>query len=326
MAPSGGKTAGDREFQALVLARYAGNPEAISELGARLLVGRDAPLAPVDGAALIAQAAQQGCAVAWQYVALTAAAGVGRAQSWSDVLDAVQRAAALGSETARSELVLLQALGITCAQNVRAWLAAPARELLRDSPRLVVSAGFLDPAICEHFRRRAAPRLERARVNDARGGGLKLDPMRTNSNAVFSVIETDVVMQLVRARMAALAKVELSALEPMEVLHYGVGETYRPHVDFFHPALPTFTEEMRTKGQRIRTCLVYLNDDFTGGATAFPRLDLEYRGAAGDALVFDNVGANGAGDMNTLHTGLPPSTGEKWLLSQWMRSKPQRIA
>ena len=26
------------------------------------------------------------------------------------------------------------------------------------------------------------------------------------------------------------------------------------------------------------------------------------------------------------HAGLPPTQGEKWLLSQWMRSKPQQVA
>jgi len=30
--------------------------------------------------------------------------------------------------------------------------------------------------------------------------------------------------------------------------------------------------------------------------------------------------------MDTLHTGLPPTRGEKWLLSQWMRERPQPIA
>jgi hypothetical protein len=30
--------------------------------------------------------------------------------------------------------------------------------------------------------------------------------------------------------------------------------------------------------------------------------------------------------MNTLHTGLPPARGEKWLFSQWIRSKPQQPA
>ena len=81
---------------------------------------------------------------------------------------------------------------------------------------------------------------------------------------------------------------------------------------------------MRVKGQRIRTCLVYLNDDFEGGETEFPRLGIKFRGRTGEALVFDNVGPNGVGDMNTVHTGLPPMRGEKWLLSQWMRSKRQK--
>jgi hypothetical protein len=83
---------------------------------------------------------------------------------------------------------------------------------------------------------------------------------------------------------------------------------------------------MRVKGQRIKTCLVYLNDDFEGGETEFPKLALKYRGRTGDALIFENVKPNGSGDLSTLHAGLPPTRGEKWLFSQWMRSKPQPVA
>ena len=157
------------------------------------------------------------------------------------------------------------------------------------------------------------------------GRGLKLDAMRSNTGAAFSLIESDVVMQLIRARVARAAGVAPSALEPPEVLHYEIGQTYKPHVDFFHPRLPTFAEEMRVKGRRIKTCLVYLNEDLEGGETEFPKLKIKFRGRAGEALLFDNVSANGAGDLNTIHTGLPPTRGEKWLLSQWIRSKPQRV-
>jgi hypothetical protein len=163
-------------------------------------------------------------------------------------------------------------------------------------------------------------------VFDAKSGTLRVDAMRSNTGAVFSLIDTDFVIQLVRARIARAAGVGADALEPAEVLHYSIGESYRPHVDFFHPQLPNFAEQMRVKGQRIKTCLVYLNDDFEGGETEFPKLGLKYRGRAGDALIFENVKANGAGDLSTLHAGLPPTQGEKWLFSQWMRSKPQPIA
>jgi prolyl 4-hydroxylase len=83
---------------------------------------------------------------------------------------------------------------------------------------------------------------------------------------------------------------------------------------------------MQRKGQRIKTCLVYLNDDLEGGETDFPRLKIRFRGHTGEALIFDNVTSAGTGDMNTMHTGLPPTRGEKWLLSQWIRSKPQQVA
>jgi len=314
----------DPDFQALVRKQYAGNPHAMTELGARLLVGRDAPQAPADGAALIAEAAQQGDGAAWLYVAVIAAAGVGRAQSWFDAFDAVHRAA--DSASAQRQLELIRGMGIAGAGDVRGWLARAGARTLREAPRFVAFSGFLTLDVCLYLRERAKPKLVPAQVNDAKGSGLKLDPMRTNTGSVFSLIETDLVMQLVRARIAHAANVATEALEPPEVLHYSVGQTYRQHVDFFHASLPNFADEMRVKGQHVKTCLVYLNDDFEGGETDFPRIGMKFQEQTGEALIFDNVAANGIGDMNTVHTGLPPTRGEKWLFSQWIRNKPQRVA
>jgi len=49
--------ASDVEYQALVRAKYAGNRQAMTALGARLIVGRDSPFSPVDGEALLREAA-----------------------------------------------------------------------------------------------------------------------------------------------------------------------------------------------------------------------------------------------------------------------------
>src|SRR5471030_873095 len=106
MKMSGAAPATDLEFQALVRATYSGNPMAMTALGARLMVGREAPFAPVDGAALIAEAARQGHADAWNYVAVLAAAGVGRTQSWPDAFDALGRAADLGDVQAARQVRL----------------------------------------------------------------------------------------------------------------------------------------------------------------------------------------------------------------------------
>lgn len=316
----------DPQFQTLARTRYASDPQALTALGARVLVGRNAPCSPADGEALLTAAAQQGSAEAWWYLSILAAAGVMRIQSWADAFDALARAAALGHAPAQHQRQVLAALNLNHASDVTPWLNAGAARVLRESPRLAAHAGFLPLALCKYLIEQSRSRLIRAQVFDARAGGLKTDPMRTNTGAAYSLIDTDVVMQLIRARIARTAGVSREALEPMEVLHYSKSETYRPHVDFFHPSLPNYAEEMRLRGQRIRTCLVYLNAGYEGGETEFPKLGIKFRGEVGEALVFDNVGADGAGLMETVHAGLPPASGEKWLLSQWIRERPQPIA
>lgn len=316
----------DAEFQAMARARHAGQPRELTSLGARLLVGNDAPRAPADGLALLHEASAQNDAQAWHLLAVLAAAGAARSQSWDAAYSALAQAAALGDKRARRERQILAALNITDSATTQQWISRVETRVLRSAPRFAAHAGLLPLALCKYLIELATPRLARAQVVDAATGKLKTDPMRTNQTAAFSIIDSTVVMQLMRARCAHAAGVEFYALEPLEVLHYQGGETYRPHIDFFHPSRPIYESEMRVRGQRVKTCLVYLNSSYQGGETDFPKLNLRFRGESGEALVFDNVDAHGNGDMNTLHTGLPPTSGVKWLLSQWIRERPQPLA
>ncbi|MEP7316364.1 MAG: hypothetical protein ABI667_06685, partial [Sphingomicrobium sp.] len=49
---------------------------------------------------------------------------------------------------------------------------------------------------------------------------------------------------------------------------------------------------------------------------------LQERGAPGDAIFFANVLTDGTPDYRTSHCARPPTRGEKWVLSQWIRAKP----
>lgn len=73
---------------------------------------------------------------------------------------------------------------------------------------------------------------------------------------------------------------------------------------------------------------MYLNDGYQGGSTFFPRLQIEVKGRRGDMLHFHNLQANGLGHKDSLHAGVPVTAGEKWLLSQWIRSEayPGRLS
>jgi hypothetical protein len=71
------------------------------------------------------------------------------------------------------------------------------------------------------------------------------------------------------------------------------------------------------------TFLVYLNEGFEGGETDFPAAPYRFKGSTGDAVLFVNVDVRGQPDFKTKHAGLPPTSGEKWLLSQWVRDRKQ---
>ena len=77
---------------------------------------------------------------------------------------------------------------------------------------------------------------------------------------------------------------------------------------------------MKAKGQRLATLLLYLNDDYEAGRNRFSEvLEFRHKGRKGDAILFHNVLDSGVPDPRTLHAGLAPTRGEKWLFSQWLR-------
>jgi len=121
--------------------------------------------------------------------------------------------------------------------------------------------------------------------------------------------------------MSAATRLPVPFFEPTQVLHYAVGEQFKPHHDFLDPNAPGFAEQLRLYGQRVATMLIYLNDDYSGGETVFPKLGLSFRGKAGDALFWTNVDRAGSADPLTMHAGQPPTAGEKWVVSQWIRDR-----
>jgi prolyl 4-hydroxylase len=135
----------------------------------------------------------------------------------------------------------------------------------------------------------------------------------------------DVVLALVRERIARTAGLPVPGLEWTQVLRYEMGQTFDWHVDWLDPALPGYASDLTARGQRIATLLVFLNDDFEGGETAFEAGGLRHRGRKGDALMWANTLPDGSIDRRTRHAGLPPTRGEKWVLSQWLRGRAPRI-
>jgi hypothetical protein len=179
----------------------------------------------------------------------------------------------------------------------------------------------VSPRICQWVIERARGRLVRAQIYGAADGRARLSGRRTNTETDFNVVESDVILLLLRARIAAVTDLPTAAMELTKVLHYSPGEQFELHHDYLDPAEPGLAAEIAARGQRLATFLVYLNDDFDGGETEFPTLGLRHRGATGSALYFANVDMRNKPDPRSLHAGLAPTSGEKWLLSQWIRDR-----
>jgi prolyl 4-hydroxylase len=294
-------------------------------LGAALLSGRGAVPDPIGGARMIMAAAEAGGAYACALAAVLLASGVGGAD-WPRALDHLQRSAELGFAPAQMQLQLLAGAegdwpALRRAVSLDAWRTAPEPIVLSQAPSIRAFAQVLPPAVCDWVIARGRERLGPAQVYDPSSGGPRQDGSRRNSAAEFTLIDTDVVLLAVRERLAAISGLAVSGMQGPQVLHYAVGERFTPHFDFLDPDLEGPARDIAVRGQRVATCLVYLNDDLDGGETDFPALGLRHRGGRGDALVFMNVDPEGRPDRRTLHAGLAPTRGEKWVLSQWVRDR-----
>ena len=169
-------------------------------------------------------------------------------------------------------------------------------------------------------------RLKPAKITNRDTGESSVSYARTGSSCLFRRPDSDLIIAILRARIAQITETRVDAMEIPTVLHYSEGQEFAPHFDItINPDSADYAEKL-AKGaqQRVITFLLYLNDDYDGGETEFPALGKRWKGRKGEGLYFWNVQPNGALDERTLHAGLPVTKGEKWLLSQWITGQPIR--
>ena len=264
-------------------------------------------------------AADGGDAESAHRLALMHGCGLGAPLDWNAAFARLRQAADGGHEVARGSLEILGA-----TPDIDSLLAGPAPTVLSRRPHVLSIAGFLSPEACDWLIARARPRLGRAAVYDNVSAGPVVQDIRDNSTAPFEFFELDLVLLLVRERIARATGLPVPGLEPVQILHYAVGQRFEPHFDWLDPARPGHRPDLARSGQRVATFLIYLNDGYEGGETEMPSIGLKHRGAVGDALFWANVTPDGKPDPSTLHAGRAPTLGEKWVLSQWCRNRAPR--
>jgi prolyl 4-hydroxylase len=323
----------DEAINELAGAAQRGDAEAMTQLAKRIIVGDRAPRLRRQGINLLGDAVKMGSAEAADRLAVVHASGVVTPPDWPAALKALALAAERGWAPARAQLEVLASMlterspaALVDPANLRQLLVPAAGSLVHEDPRICKFPGFVSERVCDWLIERARGRLERARVYDAKRQADIVDESRTNSFAVFNAMEADLVHLMVQTRMSAGCGQPVSHMEASTVLHYAVGQTIGHHYDFVDPAHPGYAEEVRTRGHRVATFLVYLNAGYEGGETIFPRIGVRHVGQRGEGLLFVNTLPDGQANLRTLHSGEPPTRGEKWVFSQFVRDRAELAA
>jgi len=323
-------------LRCLIQAAQQGEGRAFTQLGKRYLIGDRATLSPPSGVQLLQQAVQHGQGEAAHRLAVLHALGVYVPQDWNQCFNLLVTAALLGWADAQDELKLLstqqqlaqqsgsgQQYWVELARSIDLahWHSPVPPQLLSTGPRIGRIPALLDQDSCSWLITKARGKLKPAMVYDSVQQKEIRHPTRSNSSAILGLCDTNVLLSLLQIRIAASMQVPLRQLEAATVLHYKGSEQIRNHFDFIDPGSPHYAEQIHQRGDRIITFLLYLNDNYEAGETEFPEAGVKHKGTRGDGLFFVNVGDDGKPDLRTVHAGLPPSEGEKWVITQFIRNK-----
>jgi hypothetical protein len=284
-------------------------------LAKRLLLGLGVPQEPARGVALLCASCDQNDPDALSMMATLTAAGVwGVAQSWPLALDHLRRAAALGSAEAQAQLGFI-------GDGPERFVAFEPAVKVCDAPRVWTAEGFADPALCAWLIGRGLGRFKPALMRNASTGNSEALASRTCSDFVFDILEGGVVMLLLRIKISRITAIPMPHMEPPQIFHYAVGQEIKAHYDFLFDGERGYGKGGQYRGDRLVTFLMYLNDDYEGGALEFVKAGYRYKGRTGDGIFFAGQ-RDGKPDWQSLHAAAPVTKGEKFILSQWIHDRP----
>jgi hypothetical protein len=315
----------------------AGDAAATTQLAKRLLVGRDAPFVPEEGMQWLNRAVAAGEPDALSVMATLKGAGAWTSQSWDESLDLLERAAARGSQDAREQLCLIAGDAALAARaragdngeafwralrqsvDLRKFVTPEPPRQVNDIPRIWLTDNFADPALCRWLIGRGQGKFKPALMFD----GQKASPLdsRTCSDFVFDIVDSGVVMLLLRIRISGVTSIPIPNMEPPQIFHYSVGQEIKPHYDFLYDGGKGYGPQGKYQGDRLATFLMWLNDDYEGGELEFTKVGYRCRGKSGDGVFFASQ-RDGKPDKQSLHAAKPVTKGEKYILSQWIHDRP----
>lgn len=206
----------------------------------------------------------------------------------------------------------------------RPWI-----QLLSWKPRAYVYRNFLTPDEIKHLIKKGTPQMRRSTVVGGNDRGV-IDEYRTSYGSFLRRL-SDPVITGVQNRLALFTHLPVENQEDLQILWYGIGNQYKPHMDSLG---------------RVCTVLMYLHSAEEGGETTFPENSVwanpemahmqtnlsqcaqghvSLKPRPGDALLFYTRNPDyKTEDYHSTHWACPVIKGFKWSAVAWIHGTPFR--
>ncbi len=135
------------------------------------------------------------------------------------------------------------------------------------------------------------------------------------------------LIESIKKKISELSNNPIEFLERFHVVRYGAGDYFLPHYDFFAEpsdemdAVHALSNTDDKTMQRTESWMIYLNDEFVGGETWFPKEEIKIKAKTGACVSWSNVCKNGLPNLNSLHSGNKVYGGTKWIAIVWICNK-----
>lgn len=283
-----------------------GDAEALFQLGDMYWRGEFVMLDHARGRHYFEKASDAGHPIARRAYTNLLASGLAGPRDWAGAMARLREEAR--SDARRAEMLrLIEAMDLTPTGFVG---NPPQGERVVGQPDITIFRNLFTRAECDFLIAVAEPSYNESLVVVEAGRDGR-DPIRTSDDAPMHWLIEDPAIHALNRRLAAASGTLYDQGEPLLILRYRPGQEYKKHFD----ALPG------VENQRIKTALVYLNDEYEGGETAFTQIDVKIRGRKGDGVVFTNTVDGKRHDPLSEHAGLPVISGTKYLASRWIRGR-----
>ncbi|OAL34854.1 hypothetical protein AYO20_05814 [Fonsecaea nubica] len=206
----------------------------------------------------------------------------------------------------------------------------PKTYLLSEDPLVVYIQDFLTPQEASHLVQLAEPRFKPSVLWTDEG---KVHRDSAYRSSMTAKLPRDKIIQQIEERARAFHFYQpVGDFQPLVVQNYGIAGQYRDHYDWYGDA-------NAVGGNVASTFFVYIHANCTGGGTNFPRLKpppeeeewwcqfvdcdrpiddgVTFKPIQGNAVYWDNLSGDGKGNPQTLHAGMPVTSGNKMGLNMW---------